>query len=237
MYPRLQIREHRTVNLKGGYLIDGFPSVGFSSAIATESLINTSQFDPIGVIDSDVFPPISVIKDGKPTFPTRIFVNEKLKVSIFLSYLTLEQPLHRTTAETMLHWAKKQQIKLIVSSVAVQSLNDEEPIMGIGSTSAARASIEGIGLKVLEHGTVPGIPGVLLNEASISNQDVVVIVFHTSATGPDFKSSAKLCLAISKLIPGVACDINLLQQEAKRAEEMIRSADIESKHLRDAMYR
>ena len=237
MYPKLRIIEHRTVNLKGGYLIDGFPSVGFSSAIATESLVNTSRFEPIGVIDSDAFPPISVIKDGKPTFPTRIFANEELRIGVFLSYLTLEQPFHRITAKTMLQWAKKQQIKLIISSVAVQSSNYDESIMGIGSTSAARANIKDIGLNVLKHGTVPGIPGVLLNEASISNQDVIVIVFHTSEKGPDFKSSADLCLAISKLIPGAACDISSLRQEAQKAEEMIKSADIESKHLKDSMYR
>ncbi len=49
------------MNLEGGYLIDGFPSVGFSSAIASESMIHTSQFELAGVIDSDMFPPISVI--------------------------------------------------------------------------------------------------------------------------------------------------------------------------------
>ena len=32
-------------DFKEGYLIDGFPSVGFSSAIATESMIYTSQFE------------------------------------------------------------------------------------------------------------------------------------------------------------------------------------------------
>jgi len=190
LIPKIRISEIKKINLEGGHLIDGFPSVGFTSAISTESMIHTSQFELGGVIDSEAFPPISVVKEGKPNFPTRIFVNEELKVGIFLSYLTLDQSLHRITAKTMLSWAKKHKIKLIVSSVAIKSPNGDEEMMGIGSTDSARNKVKDAGLKVLEHGTVPGIPGMLLNEGSISGQDVIVIIFHTDGEGPDFKSSA-----------------------------------------------
>ena len=237
MGPKIRVREIKKINLEGGYLIDGFPSVGFSSAIATESMIHTSQFELGGIIDSESFPPISIVKDGKPNFPTRIFVNEDLKVGIFLSYLTLDQSLHKVTAKTMLSWSKKQEIKLIVSSVAIKSSKGDGEMMGIGSTEAARNKIKEAGLKVLDHGTVPGIPGVLLNEGSLVNQDVIVIIFHTNGEGPDFKSSVKLCMAMSKLIPGASCDIPLLQKEAEKAEIVIKETQEESKHLKDSMYR
>jgi len=237
LFPRIRIKELKPINLEGGYLIDGFPSVGFSSAIATESMIHTSQFELAGIIDSDIFPPISVIKDGKPNYPSRIFVNEDLKVGVFLSYLTLERSLHRSAARTMLEWANKHKIGLIVSSVAVKSSDGSEKIMAVGSTDSARAKIGEAGLKVLEHGTVPGIPGMLLNKGSMTGQDVIVIIFHTDGKGPDFKSSAQLCLAMSKLIPGASCDIPLLQQEAEKAEVVIKEAEEESRHLKDSMYR
>ena len=237
MFPRIKIKELEPLNLEDGYLIDGFPSVGFSSAIASESMIHTSKFELVGVIDSDIFPPISVIKDGKPNYPSRIFVNEDLKVGIFLSYLTLDQSLHRTVAKTMLKWAKKHKIGLIVSSVAVKSQKGNEEVMGIGNTDSARAKIKEAGLKVLENGTIPGIPAILLNEGSMTDQDVIVIIFHTDGKGPDFKSSAQICVAMSQLIPGASCNIPSLQQEAEKAEGVIKDAEEESKHLRDSMYR
>ncbi len=237
MNPRIRIRELKKLNLEEGYLIDGFPSVGFSSAIATESMVQTLQFELAGVIDSENFPPISVVKDGKPNFPTRIFANEELKVGIFLSYLTLDQSLHRVAAKTMLSWAKKHKIKLIVSSVAIKSPSGDEKMMGIGSTESARNKVKEAGLKVLEHGTVPGIPGILLNEGRISGQDVIVIIFHTDGQGPDFKSSTELCMTMSKLVPGATCDISLLQKEAEKAEETINEAQKESEHLKDSIYR
>ncbi|WP_428326720.1 proteasome assembly chaperone family protein [Nitrosopumilus sp.] len=236
MLPKIRIKEFKPLNLEGGYLIDGFPSAGFSSAIATESMVHTSNFELGGIIDSDIFPPISVIKDGKPNYPSRIFVNEELKVSVFLSYLTLDQSLHKITAKTMLKWAQKHKIGLVVSSIAVKSPNGDEELIGIGSTDSAREKIKNAGLKVLEHGTIPGIPGTLLNEASVSGQDVIVIIFHTNGQGPDFKSSAQLCMAMSKLIPGTSCDIPALQQEAEKAETVIKEAEEESKHLKDSMY-
>lgn len=236
MFPKIRIRELKPINLEEGYLIDGFPSIGFTSAIATESMIHTSQFELAGVIDSESFPPISIVKNGEPNFLTRIFVNNNLKVGVFLSYLTLDQSLHKVTAKTMLNWAKKHKIGLIVSSVAIKSTLGEQEVIGIGSTESARKKIKEAGLKVLDHGTIPGIPGILLNEGSISKQDVVVIIFHTDGNGPDFKSSAQLCMAMSKLIPGASCDIQSLQKEAEKAEIMIKETQEESKRLNDSMY-
>jgi uncharacterized protein len=231
------IKEFKEFNLEEGYLIDGFPSVGFSSAIATESMIHTSQFELGGIVDSKKFPPISVIKEGKPNYPSRIFINEDLKVGVFSSYLNLDQSLHRQVSESMLEWSKKHKIKLIVSSVAVKSDEENSQMMGVGSTGSARKKIEEVGLKVLDHGTIPGIPGMLLNEGSITNQDVIVIIFNTTGKGPDFKSSAELCMAMSKLIPGASCDISSLQKEAEKAEATIKETQEESTHLKDSMYR
>lgn len=232
----MKIREFKELNLEGGCLIDGFPSVGFSSAISTESMIHTSNFFLAGVISSENFPPISVIKEGKPNFPTRIFVNEESKVSMFLSYLTLHESLHRVAAKLMLNWAKKQKIRLIVSSVAVKTPG-LEGMVAVGSTDSARKKIKDAGFKVLESGIVPGIPGILLNEGSLDNQDVIVILFHSDGTGPDFRSGAKLCEAISRLIPGTSCDLSRLQKEAEKAETLIKETEEESKHLKDSMYR
>ena len=237
MYSRIKIRELRPINLDGGYLIDGFPSMGFASAIATESMIQISQFSLAGIIDSDSFPPISVIKEGKPNYPTRIFVNDELKVSIFLSYIAIDESLHRVVAKSMLSWAKKHKIELIVSSVAVKSLTGIEGMMAVGNTESARKKLKESGLKILQHGTIPGIPGVLLNEGSISNQDVIVILFQSDGTGPDFRSSAQLCSGISQLIPGTACDIPLLQREAEKAEQSIKETDEETRQIKDSIYR
>jgi uncharacterized protein len=236
-FPRIRIRETKPINIGGGYLIDGFPSTGFTSAIATESLINTSQFELAGFIDSDSFPPVSIIKNGKPNYPSRIFVNTDLKVAVFSSYLTLHESLHRTVATNMLKWAKQHKCSLVISSVAVKTANKDEKIIAAASTDVAKSKLKEAGISILEHGTIPGIPGALLNEGMLFNQNVAVVLFNAKNVSPDFKSSVQLCTAMSKLIPGVSCDIKSLQKEAETAEHDILETEEETKLLRDSMYR
>ena len=237
MLPEIRIKEFKPISIEGGYLIDGFPSVGFTEAIATESIIHTSQFELAGIIDSDAFPPVSLIKDGKPNYPARIFVNPSLKVAIFSSYLTVNESLHRVVASKMLSWAKEHKISLIISGVAVKSKDDSEKVLVAASTEEAKKRLIDVGFALIDQGTIPGIPGVLLNEGMMNNQNVAVILFNSMATGPDFKASAQLCLAMSKLLPGISCDISMLHKEAERAEHDIKEADKETKHLKDSMYR
>ena len=45
MTGEITIDEIVPINLEGGVLVNGFPSSGITSAIATESLINTSNFE------------------------------------------------------------------------------------------------------------------------------------------------------------------------------------------------
>lgn len=236
MFPRIRIKEFKPINVDGGYLVDGFPSVGFTEAIATESLIHTTQFELAGIIDSDGFPPVSLIKDGKPNYPTRLFVNENLKVVVFSSYLTIAEPMHRIVARTMLSWARKHNISLIVSGVATNSQVDGEQILAAASTDDAKNKIIEAGFSVITHGTIPGIPGILLNEGMMNDQNVAVILFNSDVTGPDFKASAQLCLSMSKLIPGISCDITMLQKEAEKAEKNIREAEEEAKDFKSSIY-
>lgn len=237
MYPKITIKELRPLNLEGGYLIDGFPSVGLSGVIATESMMHASQFKLAGIVDSDIFPPISLIKNGEPNFPARLFVNDEIKVAAFLSHIAVEGSLHKIIAKKMLSWAKKEKISLIVSSVPVNSTENKEDMIAVGSTENSRKKIKELGLKTLENGTVPGIPGVLLNEGSLNQQDVIVILFSSDGTSPDFRSSAKLCMVMSQLIPGTSCDIASLQKEAEKVERVIKTDVDEARHLKDSMYR
>ena len=166
----LKIKEITPVNIEGGFMINGFPSTGISSAIATESIINTSEFQMSAIIDSDSFPPISVIKNGQPNYPTRIFTNKDLNTAIFSSYLTLDASMHKSAAKMMLEWAKEKKCSAIISCITMNT--DSKEIFGVASTGTARGKLIDAKIDMVEHGTIPGISGVLLNEGMLDGQDV-----------------------------------------------------------------
>lgn len=237
MLPRLWVKELKQVNIEGGYLVDGFPSIGFTSAIASESLMHTSHYDLIGFVDSIDFPTVTVLKDGVPNYATRIFANEALKVSVFTSYLTINEPYHRAIAKMMLSWARKHKCSLIVSSSPMKfPEGGDNTVIAAGSTENARNKIKQADMMVLQNGTIPGIPGALLNEGMLHDQDVVVVLVNVDEMGPDFKSSAHLCMAMSRLLPGISCDLTMMQKQAEIAEKQIKQTEKETRVLRESMY-
>ncbi len=236
MSNEITIRELKPINIEGGFVVDGFPYAGLANAIATESLINTtSKFELAGVLDSELFPPISIIRDEIPNFPARIFVNEELKVAIFSSYLTPHESLHRDVARTMLNWASDHKCSLIVSSSAIKT--DEKPfVIGVASTENAKKRLTDAEIPVLKNGTVPGIPGILLNEGAITKTDIIVLLYKGQETGPDFRAGAEICMALAKIVPGAACDLQTLMSEAENIEQHLKQTEQEAGPLRDAIY-
>ena len=236
MASEITIREIKPINIEGGYLIDGFPYAGLANAIATESLTSTMDFELAGVIDSELFPPITIIKDGMPNFPARIFVNSTLKVAVFLSYLTPHESLHREVARAMLNWANQHKCSLILSSSLIKPGNDNPSIMGVGSTVEAKKKLNDTKIPILQNGTIPGIPGILLNEGVLSKTNVIVLVVKSQEPGPDFRSGAEICMALSKLVPGTACDLPTLLHEAEIIEQSLKQTEEETAPLKESMY-
>ena len=230
-------REIIPIDIKDGYLIDGFPYTGLANAIATESLVNTtSQFELAGVLDSELFPPISIVRDEVPSFPARILVNKGLKVAVFSSFLTPHESIHRDVARVMLKWASDHQCSFIISSSAIKSDEDSPFVIGVGSTEAAKKKLRDANVPVLKNGTIPGIPGILLNEGMIANINVIVLLCKARDSGPDFKAGAEICMAMTKLVPGASCDLKQLLSEAEGIEQNLKQTEQDAGPLRDAIY-
>ena len=231
----LRIKETIPVNIEGGFIINGFPSTGLTSAIATELIINTSNFELAGIIDSDNFPPISIIKNGEPNYPTRIFVNNDLKAAIFSSYITLDVSLHRDAAKMILNWAAEKKCSTILSSITIKTASQE--IMGVASTGTARGKLVSSGIKIIENAVIPGIPGVLLNEGMKNGQNVIVLLVGSESNEPDLRATYNLCTGLSKLVQGITCNLSVLEKQAKQIEEEMKQAETENRDLSESMYR
>ena len=235
MNHEIRIKETSSINVENGFIINGFPSTGLTSAIATELIINTSNFQMAATIDSDYFPPISIIKNGAPNYPTRIFVNNDLKAAIFSSYIVLDVSLHRNVARMMLNWASEKKCSTIISSITIRS--DSQEIMGIASTGDARGKLVDSGIKIVENAAIPGIPGVLLNEGMTNAQNVIVLLVGSKSDAPDLRAAYSLCDGLSKLVPGISCNLSLLEKQAKQIEQEMEQVETESRDLSSSMYR
>jgi len=233
------IKTLKKMNLKGGTVIDGFATTGITNTIASECILHSINTQLIATIESSYFSQLSVIRNSIPYFPVRIYANEELKTSIFISEISIDPSLYFFIGNTMLNWAKDNECNLIISSSnfvnppqQTETISSKEySITGIGNTVGARNRLKDSKISLLKNGTIGGIPAVLLNQSSELGIDVVILLVKIVEGIPDFRAAAELSTTISRLVPGVSCDVPLLLQEAEKIEKeiaKIKTQDTES---------
>ena len=235
----LVIKTLKKINLKGGTVIDGFATSGITNTIASECILHSINTQLIATIESSYFSQLSVIRNSVPYFPVRIYANEELKTSIFISEISIDPSLYFLIGNTMLNWATDNECDLVISSSNIvnphqaKDVNstDEYSIAGIGNTAQARNRLSDSKISLLKNGTIGGIPAVLLNQSSQLNIDVIILLVKIMEGIPDFRAAAELSTTISRLVPGVSCNVPLLLQEAEKIEKeitKIKTQDTES---------
>jgi len=232
------IKTLKKMNLKGGTVIDGFATSGITNTIASECILHSINTQLIATIESSYFSQLSVIRNSVPYFPVRIYANEELKTSIFISEISIDPSLYFLIGNTMLNWAIDNECNLIISSsniVNPQQAKDvnstEYSMAGIGNTAQARNRLNDSKISLLKNGTIGGIPAVLLNQSSQLDIDVIILLVKIIEGIPDFRAAAELSTTISRLVPGVSCNVPLLLQEAEKIEKeitKIKTQDTES---------
>lgn len=226
--PTLEIRKLKNVNLKGGIVVDGFPSVGLANAIASECLIHSLKTEFVAMIDSLAFPPLSIVRNAMPNFPARVYANEELKLAMFVSELNLDASLFRPAANLMLDWAVNSNCDLVVSAAGIPYEEGETPdeahpqVYAVGSTTHALKIAAQAGISPALSGSVSGIPAILLNEGSWRNFDVIVLLVKVVRDAPDFRAGAAVAEALAKLAPGAKCDVPALLKEAEVMEKTLK---------------
>src|ERR1700687_3695431 len=70
---QVRIYELKRVDVEGAIVIDGFPSVGLVSSIVANYLIDTLGMEQIGIVESPAFPTVSLVRNGNPQRPVRIY--------------------------------------------------------------------------------------------------------------------------------------------------------------------
>jgi len=230
----IKIHEISKQNLKGAVLIDGFPSVGLVGTIVANFLINTLKLEQIGVIDSPRFPAISIIKDGEPHNPMRLYSGEQVcndgtcnQVVVCVSEFTPPAEITKDLVNALMDWASKNGCTKIISAEGFNSGPKEEDkdnvIYGITSTEGSRVWIEDAKVKPFTYGTVGGITGALLNEGKIRNMNVLGLLAEVNEDLPDARAAANVIKAIDELLLAIELDPEPLLKEAQELEQEVQA--------------
>jgi len=222
----------KDVITKDAILIEGFPSVGLISSIAASYLINTLDLECVGAVYSNYLPPASVIIDGTPYPPFRIYSGKPKclngiceQLVVMTSEFKIPDTIAIPFADAILDWVKSRGLKGIISleGLLVQDLAEvDRPLVGTGSTEHAREFLKKQGVELMPLGLVTGISGVLLNEGARKKIDVSCVLAHTMSEVADFRGAAKLITFINKVFTSIETDITPLLTQAEAIENDIK---------------
>jgi len=240
--PIIEIRKIKEINIEGGVVFDGFHGIGLTSTIACGCFINSLKTELVGILDSPLFPPVSVIYEGKPNFPARIYANEEKKLAFFVSEVNLESSTDRPIAQTILNWSNNNKCKTIISvagrAIEKNRTKKESSPLVISNSPDIIKKLSNVGILSLKNGTIDGIPGILLNESNWNNIDVVVFVVDVVSGVPNFRAAANIAQVVSKIVPEAYCEIQPLIKEAENMENNLKMIGSQtSNKFKERMYR
>jgi uncharacterized protein len=240
----VRIYEVKRVDVEGAIVIDGFPSVGLVSSIVANFLIDTLKMEQIGIVESPTFPTVSLVRNGVPQHPVRIYAGRPPadragrgadKIVAFVSEFHPAPSIIHPLAISILDWVQEQRCSLLVSpeGLVVEAdprtrgthaarLNDVK-VYGIASTAKARELYIEPNTIPFTEGVITGIAGVLLNEGRRRGFDVLTFLAEAQSDYPDARAAAKVIEAINRILLRTPLDAVPLYAEAERIEQQLLS--------------
>jgi len=242
---QVRIYEIKRVDVEGAIVIDGFPSVGLVSSIVANYLIDTLEMEQIGIVESTAFPTVSLVRNGIPQHPVRIYAGRPPadragrgadKLVAFVSEFHPAPTVIHPLATSILDWVQEQRCSLLVSpeGLVVEAapggsrtsrpprLNDVK-VYGVASTRKARELYIEPNMIPFAEGVITGIAGVLLNEGRRRGFDVLTFLAEAQADYPDARAAAKVIETINRILLRTPLDPVPLYAEAERIEQQLLS--------------
>lgn len=216
-------------------IVDGFPSVGLVSTIAANYLIDSLELKQIGVMEHPDFPSLSVVHNGEPLAPVRIYGGQRKgkgngkgePIVVFVSEFQPAQQLVRPIARAILEWGRRKKCKVVVSPEGLVlegegEDGDDVEVYGVGSGKVSQALIKEARIRPFKEGIITGVSGVLLNVGKRESFEVVSLLAEAHPNYPDARSAARVIEVFARLLH-LELDVGPLLREAEGFEAQIKA--------------
>ncbi|MDE1823648.1 MAG: proteasome assembly chaperone family protein [Candidatus Micrarchaeota archaeon] len=215
------VKLFKDTNLSGYTLIEAFPGVGLVGPMAGSYLIEKLKMEYIGYIESDMFPPIASIHFGNPTFPARIYKDDRYKLALVMSEFVIPAHAIYQLAMELLAFVRKSKISRIIS---ISGMPSQKPSEQLFITSLDESIIKKAGkngIKQIQEGVVAGVSALLLTNAKQFNIPAADILVEVNPTIMDPTYAETAIKGLNKIID-TNIDLKDLEKEAKIVQTKIK---------------
>lgn len=236
----VRIVEEEGIEYNNPIVIEGLPDVGLVGTIAASFIVEKLNYKEIGHIESDLFPPVMVIHDGKLKNPFRLYSAEDGSVVVVLSEVAVPPKAVYPITTALADWFHKIDAKQPVISLKGLPMKnrmdiDKPEVFAIGNNEAAVADLKAKQLELLEEGFIAGTYAMMLRECSKRQISAISLLAQCYPVYPDPGAAASAIETLKKFVASLAIDFgellanaeeiklkarDLMQQTALSASEM-----------------
>ena len=217
-------------DFKGSTFICGLPGVGLVGNIVANFLVNNLKLEQVGIIDGAVFPSISVVKDGIPNHPMRLYAGEQIcndgkcnQIVICVSDFVPPASATKDLVDCIFNWAKEKGCTgfIIGEGFSIPQKKDDKNgiVYGVSSTKASKDWVSNAKVTPFEFGTIGGFTGAMLNQGRLRSVNVLGLLAEVEEDVPDALAASKIIEAIDKLLLEIDLDPKPLLEEAASLEK------------------
>lgn len=209
----------------GATMLCGFPDVGLVGVLAASHVISELNMVEMAYVDSDVLPPIVVLRKGLPRAPMRILGNGSLLVTIAETAISAAgvQRLMRSFVE----WVKSKDVKILIpiGGIPVQNRQDiEEPkVFGAASNTDMINLLDQKGVSVLKEGYMVGPQALIMRYCAERNIPAVALLAQSFYNYPDPEAAAA---ALKQLVNITELKVDVSKLFEKGEEIRLRAKDV-----------
>ncbi len=206
----VRLTKLKEVALNNGVLIEAFTGVGMVASIAANYMISNLQMDQVAAMDADDFPPVSMIYNGRPKLPCRVYCSLDLNLAIFTSEVPLPIKTHRAVANELIKWGAESGCTSFIAMDAIPREGEEDEenrpadvipaVWAIGSGDRSRKKMKEAELETLQVGMITGVSAIMLNQGRMQNLDVIGLYADARTDIPDAAAAASLIAVLNKLL-------------------------------------
>jgi uncharacterized protein len=203
--PRVEIKESGP-KISKPCIIVGVPEVGLVGTIACGYLVEQLKLEPRGFVDSDLVPPVMVIRDSVPNYPIQIFGKDGIVV--VLSEVPLSSKPSLELARELSKWAVARDARMVVGLNGAPSRKREEShgegmptVLGVSSDKTILKNLKELGALPFEQGVITGFYASLVKYCTLNRQTNLTLLGESMLQFPDPAAAASVLDVLSGLIP------------------------------------
>jgi len=235
----IELIEYEDIDLSNCLLVVAFPTVGLISSIAGHFIIDSLKLKEIGTIISKDFMPATIIHNGKPSPPVRIYAGDKEcgpdgkceQIAIIISEFMPPYNIIKPLADKILEWADKKGCQIIVALEGTHAIGAKKKfqVYGVSSNDEMKKVLKKYKIEETLEGMITGVNGVILYEGVLKKRDVICLLSEAHDSFPDSRAAGNLLEKLDVMLPIIKIDPKPLYKEAKEIEKKIRQFIEQSK--------